>query len=137
MADRCPIGLPSLDFHSSSIQFVKWLRRGKSSTILLTRRRIQFSLLIRLLYCKYYIIIILNCILPYNSNQIIFIGLRSSEDCYKLPGGNVSVWEGSLGCEFLHGSMCAEGMGCGRRWLRWVLRGTWIASGHLGVPWQI
>ncbi len=26
--------------------------------------------------------------------------------------------------------MCAEGMGCGRRWVRWVLRGTGTASGH-------
>ncbi len=49
------------------------------------------------------------------SNQIIFIGLRSSKDHYKLPGGGVGIWEVSLGCEFLRGSMGAEGMGCGRR----------------------
>ncbi len=55
------------------------------------------------------------------SNQIIFIGLRSSKYYYKRPGGGVGIWEGSLGCEFLRGSMCAEGMGCGRRWVRWVL----------------
>ncbi len=36
----------------------------------------------------------------------------------------MGIWEGSLGCEFLRGSMCAEGMGCGRRWVRRVLRGT-------------
>ncbi len=28
----------------------------------------------------------------------------------------MGIWEGSLGCEFLLGWMCAEGMGCGRRW---------------------
>ncbi len=70
-------------------------------------------------------------------NQIIFIGLRSSKDYYKRPGGSVGIWEGSLGCEFLRGSMCAEGMGCRRRWVRWVLRGTGTASGHPGVPWKI
>ncbi len=69
-----------------------------------------------------------------SSNQIIFIGLRSSKDYYKRPGGGVGIWEGSLGCELLRGSMCAEGMGCGRRWARWVLRGTGTASGHPGVP---
>ncbi len=58
-----------------------------------------------------------------NSNQIIFIGLRSSKDYNKRPGGGVGIWEGSLGCEFLRGSMCAEGM------VRWVLRGTETASG--------
>ncbi len=68
------------------------------------------------------------------SNQIIFIGLRNSKDSYKRPGVGVGIWEGSLGCEFLHGSMCAEGMGCGRRWAKWVLRRTGTASGHPGVP---
>ncbi len=29
------------------------------------------------------------------SNQIIFIGLRSSKDYYKRPGGGVGIWEGS------------------------------------------
>ncbi len=62
------------------------------------------------------------------SSQIILIGLRNSKDYYKRPGGG--MWEGSFGCEFLRGSMCAEGMGCGRRWVRWVLRGTETASGH-------
>ncbi len=42
------------------------------------------------------------------SNQIIFIGLRSSKDYYIRPGGGVGIWEGSLGCEFLRGSMCAK-----------------------------
>ncbi len=47
------------------------------------------------------------------SNQIIFIGLRSSKDYYKRLRSGASIWKGSLGCEFLRGSMCAEGMGCG------------------------
>ncbi len=68
------------------------------------------------------------------TNQIIFLGLRIGKDYYKRPGAGVGIWEGSLGCEFLRGSMCAEGMGCGRRWVRCVLRGTGIASGHPGVP---
>ncbi len=67
----------------------------------------------------------------FKSNQSIFIGLRSSKDYYKRPGGGVGIWEGSLGCEFLRGWMCAEG--CGRRWVRGVLRGTGAASGHPGV----
>ncbi len=29
------------------------------------------------------------------SNQIIFIGLRSSTDYYNRPGGGVGIWEGS------------------------------------------
>ncbi len=45
-------------------------------------------------------------------------------------GRVIRVW-------ILRGSTCAEGMGCGRRWVRWVLRGTGIASGHPGVPWKI
>ncbi len=65
------------------------------------------------------------------SNQTIFIVLRSSKDYCKRPGGGVSIWEGSFGYEFLRGSMWAEGMGCGRRWVKWVLRGTGTASGHL------
>ncbi len=33
--------------------------------------------------------------------------------------------------------MCAEGMGCERRWVRWVLQGTGAASGHprVGFDW--
>ncbi len=38
-----------------------------------------------------------------------------------------------LGVNFCVG-LCAEGMGCGRRWVRWVLRGALTASGHPGVP---
>ncbi len=34
------------------------------------------------------------------SNQIIFIGLRSSKNYYKRPGGGLGIWEGSLGFEF-------------------------------------
>ncbi len=70
-------------------------------------------------------------------NQVIFIGLRSSKCYYRRPGGGAGIWEGSFRCEFLRGSMCAEGMGCGRRWVSWVLRGTGTASGHPGVPWKI
>ncbi len=33
-----------------------------------------------------------------------------------------------MGVIFLREPMCAEGMGCGRRWVRWVLRGTGIGS---------
>ncbi len=44
----------------------------------------------------------------------ILIGQRSSKDYYKRPGGGVGIWEGSLGCAFLRGSMCAEGMVIGR-----------------------
>ncbi len=44
------------------------------------------------------------------SNQIIFIGLRSSKEYYKRPGGGVGIWDGLLGHEFLRGSMRAEGM---------------------------
>ncbi len=69
--------------------------------------------------------------IEFKSNQIIFIGLRSSKDYCKRPGSGVGIWEGSLECEFLRVSICAEGIGCGRRW---VLRGTGTASGHPGVP---
>ncbi len=39
-------------------------------------------------------------VVNFKSNQIIFIGLRSSKDYYTRPGGGVGIWEGSLGCEF-------------------------------------
>ncbi len=78
--------------------------------------------------------LVANYLLLRHTDQIIFIGLRSSKDYYKRPGGGVGIWEGSLGCGFLCGSMCAEGMGCGRRWVRSILRGTGTASGHPGVP---
>ncbi len=67
------------------------------------------------------------------SNQIIFIGLRSSKDYYKRPVGGGGIWEGSLVCEFLRGSTCAEGMGCERKWVKWVLRGTGTTGRHPGV----
>ncbi len=68
------------------------------------------------------------------SNQIIFIGLRSSKDYYKRPGGVAGVHgKGHLGVSFFSGSMCAEGMGCESRLVGWVLRGTGTASGHPGV----
>ncbi len=38
--------------------------------------------------------------------------------------------KGHLGVSFLRGSMCAEVMGCERRWVRCVLRGTGTASRH-------
>ncbi len=42
-------------------------------------------------------------------------------------------WEGSLGGEFLCGSMCAEGMGGGRRGVRWVLSQPAVCS-KMGQP---
>ncbi len=45
--------------------------------------------------------------------------------------------KGHLGVNFLRGSMCAEGMGCERRWVRLVLRGTGAASGHPGESCKI
>ncbi len=56
------------------------------------------------------------------SNQ--FVGLQSSKWV---------IWDESFGCIFLLGSMCAEGMGCERRWVRWVLLGIGTANGHPGV----
>ncbi len=38
--------------------------------------------------------------------------------------------KGHLGVSFLRGSLCAKGMGCERRWVKWVLRGTGTGSGH-------
>ncbi len=68
------------------------------------------------------------------SNQIIFIGLRSSKDYYNRPGGVLGAYgKGHSGVRFLHESMCAEGMGCGRRWIRWVSRGTGTACGYPGA----
>ncbi len=68
------------------------------------------------------------------SNQIIFIGIRSSEDYYEQPDGVVRVYgKGHLGGRFLRGSMCAEGISCERRWDRWVLWGTGTASGYPGL----
>ncbi len=68
------------------------------------------------------------------SNQIIFIGLRSRKDYYKQPGGVAGVYgKGHLDVIFLRGLMCADGMSCERRWVRWVLRGTGTARGHPGV----
>ncbi len=73
--------------------------------------------------------------LKFIANHIIFIGPRSSKDYYKRPGGVVGVYiKGHLGMNFfLRRPMCAEGMGCGRRWVRWVLWGTVAVSGHPGV----
>ncbi len=62
------------------------------------------------------------------------MGIQSSKDYYERPGGVVGVYgKGHLGVSFLRGSICAEGRGCKRRWIRWVLRGTGTARGHPGV----
>ncbi len=53
------------------------------------------------------------------------------EDYYKRPGGMVGVFGKCHLGEFLRRLMCAEGMGCERRW---VIRGTGTASGHPGAP---
>ncbi len=36
--------------------------------------------------------------------QVIFIGLRSSKDYYKQPGGGVGILEWSLGCPAVKGT---------------------------------
>ncbi len=41
--------------------------------------------------------------------------------------------KGHLGVSFLRGSMCAEEVGCERRWLSCVLWGIGTTRGHLGV----
>ncbi len=67
----------------------------------------------------------------YKSNQIIFVGPRSSKNYYKRLGGVAGIsGKGHLGVRFLRGSLYAEGMGCERRWVRWVLQGKGTASGH-------
>ncbi len=66
--------------------------------------------------------------------SIHFTGLPSSKGSYKQPGGVVGVYgKCHLGVSFLRGSMCAEEMGCERRWVRWVLRETGTDSGHPAV----
>ncbi len=45
-------------------------------------------------------------------------------------GGVVGIWEGSLGCEFLRGSICAEGMVCGRRLVRFIYLLSDGRNGH-------
>ncbi len=66
------------------------------------------------------------------SNQITLFLL--AYEAVQTIGWGVGVYgKGHLGEGFLRESMCAEGMSCGRRWVRWVLRGTGIASGHPGV----
>ncbi len=66
------------------------------------------------------------------------MGLRSSKDFYKRPGGVVGVYgKGLLGVSFLRGSIYAEGMGC-RRWeVRWEPRIVGAASGHPRVSSKI
>ncbi len=70
----------------------------------------------------------MHCLL---SNQIILLVYEAVKSAIN---DQVGVYgKGHLGVRFLRGSMCAEGMGCERRWVRWVLRGTGTASGHPGV----
>ncbi len=58
-------------------------------------------------------------VLPFICKSNHYTGLRSSKDGYKRPGGVVGVYgKGHLGVSLLRGSMCAEGMGCERRWVR-------------------
>ncbi len=42
--------------------------------------------------------------------------------------------KGHVGVSFLRGSMCGEGMGCERTWVKWVLQVTGTANGHPEVP---
>ncbi len=79
-----------------------------------------------------------NCYRTCNHDVMVYL-LNEDSTCFPtlvpyLCLASVGVWEVSLGCEFLRGSMCADGMGCGRTWVRWVLRGTGTASGRPGVP---
>ncbi len=49
----------------------------------------------------------------------------------KLGGGGLGGFLGRVILVFfLRRPMGAKGMGCERRWVRWVLRGTGAASGH-------
>ncbi len=59
--------------------------------------------------------IIFFCQIPFKSNQIIFIGLRSSKDYYKRSGGVVGIYEKGFMCAFFYMDGCV---------LReWVVRG--------------
>ncbi len=69
-----------------------------------------------------------------NIKSTHFFGLRSNKDNLTRPGGVAGVYgKGHLDVSVLRGLMCAEGMGCERRLVRWVVRGTGTASGHPGV----
>ncbi len=46
---------------------------------------------------------------------------------------NNQVEWGCVDVSFLRGSMYAEGMGCGERWVIWVLREDGTAGGRRGV----
>ncbi len=47
------------------------------------------------------------------------------------------IWEGSFGCEVFTWVYVCWGNRLWEMWVRWVLRGTGIASGHPGVSWKI
>ncbi len=65
-------------------------------------------------------------------NVSVCRGHELANALYKRPGGVAGVYgKGHLGVSFY--SMCAEGMGCEIRWVRWVLWGTGTASGHQEV----
>ncbi len=55
------------------------------------------------------------------------MGLRSIKPHYKRPWGGVGIWEGSSGCAFLRGSMCAE---------EWIVGGGGLDGnfGEQGLP---
>ncbi len=62
-----------------------------------------------------------NCIVQIKIKSVLLV----YEAVWTTINGQVGWWgyvEGSFGCEFfLSGSMCAERMGCGRKWVTWVL----------------
>ncbi len=62
-----------------------------------------------------------------DSNQIIFIGLRSSKDYYKRSGGGVGIWEWSLGWRFCVGRCVLR---------EWVVGGGGLDEyfGEQGLP---
>ncbi len=63
-----------------------------------------------------------------SGNQIILIGLVSRKDYYKRKSGVMGVFGKVHFGVFLRGSVCAEGMACGKRWVIWVLQGTGTVS---------
>ncbi len=63
-----------------------------------------------------------------------FFGVQISKVYFNRPSGVVGVYgKGNLGVSFLRGSICAEGMGCGKGWAVWVLQGTGTDIGRPGV----
>ncbi len=78
-------------------------------------------------------------------NRVTFSFFKSNQtksfllayEAVKITINSQVGWRGYMGrvigVRFLRGSMCAEGMGSERRWIRWVLQGTWTAIRHPGV----